>query len=94
MKITRNPQLMNNIIFTNDVLHIPPVKVFLKLNEGRSFLTDLTVTDKKFLGAFWGYIFKFIFCYKGQKLVGIGNPYIKTATYFLQKDVDIRVTEE
>ena len=45
-----NPKLMNNIIFCNDILQIPPVKVFLMANKNIS--DNLSDDDKKAIGAF------------------------------------------
>jgi hypothetical protein len=41
----KNAKLVNNIIFCNDVLQIPPVKVFLMANKLLN--TELTDNEKK-----------------------------------------------
>lgn len=87
MKAVNDPKLMNHIIFCNDVLKIPPVKVFLAANE--TLTGGFSVYDKKCIGAFWGFVFKFVFMYQSQK---DSNPInlkgIKTATYFYDVDVE------
>lgn len=75
----RDAKLLNNIIFCNDVLQIPPVKVFLAAKNITMVLTD---DDKKAIGAFWGFVFKFVFKYRNQKSVSIRINSVKSATYF------------
>lgn len=81
-----NADIMNKIIFCNDYLKVPPVKVFAKLNA--DIMQDLSDNDKKSIGAFWGFVFKFVFNYKNQKSIAVSTQGIKTATYFFDnKDV-------
>lgn len=74
-------RLMNNIIFSNDIMKIPPVKTFLMANN--IITGPLTDEEKKAIGAFWGFVFKFVFGYSSQKE---NNPVnvktVKSATYF------------
>ena len=81
MKAVNDPNLMNLIIYRNDVFKIPPVKTFL---ENDTTLTgNFNEHQKKALGAFWGFVFKFVFNYQSQKE---NNPInikgVKTASYF------------
>ncbi|MFW6016690.1 MAG: hypothetical protein ACOCRK_09655 [bacterium] len=92
MDMVSNPKLMNHIIFINDNLQIPPVKVFLSLPENQNIIEDLSDHEKRFIGAFWGYIFKNVFGYNEQKSVGINDKRIKTATYFSENDNKILVS--
>ncbi len=83
--------LLGHIIFCNDLFCIPPVKTFLcyyadKLVEltGQS---DARLEDyvKKSMGAVWGYVFKALLCYAGQKSVSVSlnkQFMLKTATYY------------
>ena len=86
-------KLMNNIIFCNDVLQIPPVKVFLAANHNlNQQFTDL---EKKSMGAFWGFVFKFVFEYRLQKdSVPINTKGVKKATYFYDAPQPVEVINE
>lgn len=79
------------ILFINQVLKIPPVKVFVELYP--DVASKLNIYDKKFIGAFWGYVFKECFGYKNQKQVGINNKNLKTGTYFYDNDCTINIIE-
>jgi hypothetical protein len=84
--VAANADLMNKIIFCNDVHEIPPALTFFRLrNPDR----DLDEFEKRAIGAFWGFIFKFIFGYRNQRsvstqssLMGGERNIIKSATYF------------
>lgn len=83
--------LLGHIIFCNDLFGIPPVKTFLcyyakELTEitGRQ---DARLDDfvKKSIGALWGFVFKYIFEYSGQKSVSVSLNkmfMLKTGTYY------------
>lgn len=83
--------LLGHIIFCNDLFGIPPVKTFLchfsaQLVEitGRE---DARLDDfvKKSIGAVWGYVFKTVFGYAGQKSVSVSLNrmfMLKTATCY------------
>ena len=85
----KDEKLMNNIIFCNDILALPPVKVFLAANKNLN--RDLSDYEKKAIGAFWGFIFKFIFGYKYQKSISVRVNTVKSATYFLECPQPIEV---
>ncbi|MDB2102643.1 hypothetical protein PMW00_06345 [Clostridium paraputrificum] len=87
-----NVELLNHIIFCNDVLKVPPVKVFLLVHDDD--FSNLTDFDRKCLGAFWGFVFKFIFMYNNQKSTSISTKGIKTATYFYDAQTNINVISE
>lgn len=99
LDIVSSQEILNNIIFCNDVLNIPPVKVLQALHQ--EIINELSMYDKKFIGAFWGFVFKNTFGYKSQKQVGIASlsvidpihkaHVIKTATYFYDNDTKIKV---
>ena len=78
----QDAKLMNNLVFCNDVLQIPPVKVFLLANA--TIGGQLADEEKKSIGAFWGFVFKFVFGYKNQKSVSVrdADNNLKSATYF------------
>jgi len=83
-------KLMNHIIFCNDVMRIPPVKVFLMSNNNLN--QEFSDFEKKAMGAFWGFVFKFVFGYKLQKEnVPINTKGVKKATYFYNVDKSIEV---
>ena len=90
----QDAKLMNNLIFCNDVLQIPPVKVFLLANA--TIGGQLTDEEKKSIGAFWGFVFKFVFRYKNQKSVSVrvANNNLKSATYFFDCPQEIEVAPE
>ena len=90
----QNAKLMNHLIFCNDVLQIPPVKVFLLANT--TIGGQLTDEEKKSIGAFWGFVFKFVFGYKNQKSVSVrvADNNLKSATYFFDCPQEIEVVPE
>ena len=81
--------LMNNIIFCNDIHQIPPVNTFLKARGDK--MKDLTELEKRSIGAFWGFVFKFVFGYQNQKSVAARVNTVKTATYFFDSAERIEV---
>ncbi|MDF2672422.1 MAG: hypothetical protein K0R09_687 [Clostridiales bacterium] len=86
-------KLMNHIIFCNDVMHIPPVKVFLMANNNLN--QQFTDFEKKAMGAFWGFIFKSVFSYRLQKdSVPINTKGVKKATYFYDVSELVEVINE
>jgi len=88
----QNAKLMNHIIFCNDVLQMPPVKVFLAANNNISIV--LTDEEKKAVGAFWGFIFKFVFGYRNQKSISVRVNNLKSATYFFDASLPMEVKNE
>lgn len=88
-----NPELMNHIIFCNDVLGIPPVKTFLAANT--TLTGSFSDIEKKSIGAFWGFVFKFVFNYKSQKDgVPVNIKSVKTATYYYDIDQPTKVISQ
>lgn len=85
----KDAKLMNNIIFCNDILMIPPVKVFLAANQSINIV--LPDEDKKAIGAFWGFVFKFVFNYKNQKSISVRINNVKSATYFFDAPQPVEV---
>ena len=90
----QDAKLMNNLVFCNDVLQIPPVKVFLLANT--TIGGQLTDEEKKSIGAFWGFVFKFVFGYKNQKSVSVRvvDNNLKSATYFFDCPQELEVVPE
>ena len=83
--------LLGHIIFCNDLFGIPPVKTFLcyYADELVSITgkSDARLDDyvKKSIGAVWGYVFKTLFSYGGQKSVSVSlnkQFMVKTATCY------------
>lgn len=86
-------QLMDHIIFNNDVMKIPPVKTFLMANQGIQELTDNE--EKKAIGAFFGFVFKFVFGYSNQKdNVPINTKGVKKAAYFYDTQSEINLHDD
>lgn len=86
-------KLMNHIIFCNDVMKIPPVKTFLMANNlvAPSFSNE----EKQDIGAFWGFVFKFVFGYSQQKNdVSINTKSVKKAACFYDPVQFIEVENE
>lgn len=93
IKAVNDLELMNHIIFCNDVLEIPPVKTFLAANT--TLTGPFSDIEKKSIGAFWGFIFKFVFNYKSQKdSVPVNLKSIKTATYYYDIDMPVKVISQ
>ena len=89
----KNTQLMDRIIFNNDVMQIPPVKTFLMANQAIQPLTNNE--EKKAIGAFWGFVFKFVFGYTNQKdNVPINTKGVKKAAYFYDAQSEISILND
>ncbi|WP_338433266.1 hypothetical protein [Clostridium tyrobutyricum] len=86
-------KLMNHIIFCNDVMKIPPVKTFLMAND--SLVPPFSNEKKKAIGAFWGFVFKFVFGYMQQKDdVPVNTKSVKKAACFYDVVQSIEVENE
>lgn len=92
LQAMQDRDLLGHIIFCNDLFCIPPVKTFLCFfKENLVSITgreDAKLEDfaKKSLGAVWGYLFKYVFEYAGQKSVSVSLNrmfMLKTATYYI-----------
>ncbi|MDR1613039.1 MAG: hypothetical protein LBT97_09690 [Planctomycetota bacterium] len=79
MFAVRDKSLLERIVFCNDVMEIPPAHTFLR---AKPISADLQDFDKRGIGAFWGYVFKFVFGYRNQKSVTARVNTVRTATYF------------
>ncbi len=91
MQALQDRELLGHIIFCNDLFGIPPVKTFLCFyaetlqgltGEDNAKLDDFT---KKAIGAVFGYLFKVVFEYAGQKSVSVSLNkmfFVKTATCY------------
>jgi hypothetical protein len=79
IEAVRDETLLGHIIFCNDVLEVPPTHTFLR---ARPVKEDLPEFSKRAIGAFWGYVFKFVFGYRNQKSVTARVNTVRTATYF------------
>lgn len=83
-------ELYAHIIFNNDVLCIPPILTFVKYRQSMGdelFNKPMSKTDKRCLGACFGYLFKFILKYKNPVSVWVGEKKteIKNASYFVKE---------
>lgn len=87
----KDPVLMSNIVFAND-LEIPPVKALLliyerKMNPHPDFEFDLY--EKRSMGALMGFVFKSVLGYRDQKeRCRVGRYGVDTATRFLNRYVE------
>lgn len=85
-------ELMRNIKFCNDVMQIPPVKVFVLAQ--RATLPELSNSDKQSIGAVFGFIFKDVFGYKNQESISCVVNTIKTASRFYNVEENIIIRED
>lgn len=85
---------LNKLIFCNDVVKIPPVKIFICIHSELKKKNDLTACDKKFVGCFFSFLFTSIFCYREKKNITIRNQCIKTATLFSDKSDPVVIIPE
>lgn len=81
--------LLGHIIFCNDIHQIPPVHTFLRAN--RIIRRDLSETEKRSVGAFWGFVFKFVFGYRSQKSITARVNTVRTASYFFDAPEEITI---
>jgi hypothetical protein len=82
-------KLLEHIIFCNDIHQIPPVHTFLRAN--RTIGRDLSETEKRSVGAFWGFVFKFVFGYRNQRSVTARVNTVRTASYFFDAPGNIEI---
>ena len=88
----QDAKLLGHIIFCNDIHQIPPVHTFLRAN--RTIRRDLSETEKRSVGAFWGFVFKFVFGYRNQKSVTARVNTVRTASYFFDAPEEIEILAE
>lgn len=88
-----NEVLYSHIVFNNDILQIPPILTFVKYRQSigdELFNTPMSKTDKRCLGACFGYLFKCVLKYKKNSLpVWVGEKItdIKNASYFVKNSL-------
>lgn len=83
--VMREPELLRNIRFCNDVMRIPPVKTHLMILASRGTPAPaLTSEEKQSLGAAYGYLFKEVFGYRGQESCSCVIGTVKTAARYDQ----------
>lgn len=80
IKTINDAELMKNIKFCNDIMKIPPIKVFVLAQNPA--LVGLENSEKQALGAVFGFIFKDVFGYTEQESVSCVVNTIKTASRF------------
>lgn len=86
--ILQDTKLMNHIIFCNDMLELPPIRVIVAAKIDELEAMKLSAYDKKFMGAFCSFLFK-SFGYTETRKTATGNPTIKTAMCFAKCPVQI-----
>lgn len=85
--------LYSHIIFNNDVLQIPPILTFVKYRQSLGdelFNKPISKTDKRCLGACFGYLFKCVLKYSKHPVsVWVGEKItdIKNASYFVKNSL-------
>ena len=90
-ELLKDETLLGHIRFANDVLKIPPLRTFVLYTRDvlkkDVFRTPMTTTEKRGLGACFGYLYKFIYggyesepCWFNDAETGI-----KTASYFKKR---------
>lgn len=82
--------LYSHIVFNNDFLEIPPILTFVKYRQSigdELFNNPMSKTDKRCLGACFGYLFQTILNYDHPVSVWVGekNTNIKNASYFVKE---------
>lgn len=83
--------ILEKMIFCNDILKIPPSKVFLCVALSDNEANKLTACDKKFIGSFFAYMFGTIFFYQSKKRISLNNPNFKSAMYFYERSEMINI---
>ncbi len=83
-------ELYSHIVFNNDVLEIPPILTFVKYRQSVGdglFNKRMEKTDKRCLGACFGFLFKRVLGYKRPvpKWVGEDKTDIKNASFFVKE---------
>lgn len=83
-------ELYKHLIFCNDVLEIPPIEAFVKYRQKQGdklFCEPMSKTDKRCLGACFGYLFKNLLGYKAAVSKWVGEPLtqIRNASYFIKE---------
>lgn len=91
IKTINDIELMRNIKFCNDIMQIPPIKVFVLAQ--RPALPELNNSEKQSVGAVFGFIFKDVFGYTDQESVSCVVNTIKTATRFYNAVEDVIIKE-
>ena len=85
-------ELYSHIKFNNDVMQIPPIVTFVKYRQSKGdelFNKPMSKTDKRCLGACFGYLFRFILKYKQPVSTWVGEKTtdIKNASYFIEQQI-------
>ena len=91
IKAINDEKFLEGVIFCNDVLNIPPVKVFLKhykkelIGITRNTHALLPLYINRGFGAFWATIFRFALGYQHQEAIRINESLyfnVRTASYY------------
>jgi len=86
-KCISSPEVLQEVVFANDILGVPPVKTFLLLFQKVSNGTkNFSTSEAQQIGALWGFVFRFCLGYqKAEKPVRLNNLFgIKSATLFVK----------
>lgn len=79
----KNPVLLSNIVFAND-MGVPPVKSLITIyDRARKPSENFTPLQSQHMGALMGFVFKFVLNYQNQKeRCTVNQLGVKTATRF------------
>jgi len=91
MEGVRDKLLLENLIFCNDHLKLPPADIFLKLRPCKEPFTN---EDKKAIGAFWGYVFQFVLNYSVGKEIPVWTNTLNNASYFSKPISQVEIVKE
>ena len=92
LKLLENEALLQNIKFSNDELHIPPIRTFItyERNHGSVLFDErMSSVAKRGLGACFGYLYRFMYGgYESEQTwYNDEKTGIKTASYFIKKEI-------
>jgi len=78
-----NDPLLDKIKFANDILRVPPVETWIKVDK-QLFCSTMSKGEKQGIGACFGYLFRFIYgnYEPRQAWVNEETTGIKTASWF------------
>lgn len=83
MSTIRNPVLLSNIVFAND-MGVPPVKSLINIyNRQYHPRGNFTAIQSQHMGALMGFVFKYVLDYQSQKeRCSVNQLGVKTAARF------------
>lgn len=92
-------EMLNLIVKCNDILKMPPTETFLIAmavndNTNLDIFNGLTNHQKRGIGAFWAFVFKYVLQYQRQKESNpIDTLEVATATYFFNPQPRVQIID-